>query len=733
MKKTSVHLPDGVEEVIEELVRQSGGTLEIPTLKQADVVRLLLRDACHRLIDGDLMVAEETAEVTGIDAETLEELVPKTARAKFLYNDEKDENWLADMKGGFEGRVRDRLEARFKSGYEPEAVREVAQGYIREARIFWLMVEDDRETFEEKKRYVVDKVEEYKRKYNVSEYDPDEEFLAGFSGVQEGEAQAEVDGAREQIRAIATKRIRDGSGVGREELAHSLAVAFDVDESAVEEIVAEVKRENMIAEQRRAEGAVEETPALMDGGVGVAHDGHARAPDADREAEEIDGVLVDEDEAAWMLEGDVEEQIDKGDGPRTDGGRRVASPGTERYWSDLEHAEADGGDEEDPAPTVRERIEEELDAEQIHGITVTAKRGTTTYCVVSQTKEQHGGEVVDLRTVVVDLAEETVKVSDNGLWIPRDSETLEGLTQVVARTTTEVGSGREYDEPVRASIDEVDVDDLLATEIAPDDYDPGVDGWGDSWGNGQGAPPEIHEFVDRLLEADVETERFSRLDYGAKSPWERYANRPASELMGNYGVETLEDDPLIVIDVDDPEDAPLDELPETYAVSSPHGDDRRAHHFYRVEGKEAVYDHFGSWAVKPGWGDVWIAGEYVVGPGSMLNGCQKDDCHECAKPEGGRYTVHRDTAIESLDADDLIDLLESSWSRDEDDEDADDLDGADEPEQDAVETDAVDEDDGEDDEHTVECHDCGAEIPDEDAVLADRDGAPVYVCGGGCE
>lgn len=374
----------------------------------------------------------------------------------------------------------------------------------------------------------------------------------------------------------------------------------------------------------------------------------------------------------------------------------------------------------DDRDTVMSRILDELEADEIHGLSITAQNGTTYYGVVSQSTTNSGGEVIDIRTIVIDLGKETVKVSSNGIWLPREGDVLDSVTSLVARTTTDVAVGSDA-EPMTDSAIDVDLDSLLSTELAEDDYNPS--GWGEDWGNGQGAPPEVYEFVDRLREAGVETERFSRLNYGEKSPWERYANRGASGLMGNYGVEMLEDDPLIVIDVDDPEEAPLEQLPETYAVSSPHGDDRRAHHFYKVPDSEAVKEHFGSWAVKPGWGDVWIGGEYVVGPGCVLDGCGKDHCTDCASPDGGRYEVLRDEPIEDIETDELIDLLESSWLEDDDDD-------VQEETVEVVDHDRDDEQDEEDDE-LVECADCGAVVDHDEADLVDRGGSPAYVCAGG--
>lgn len=393
-------------------------------------------------------------------------------------------------------------------------------------------------------------------------------------------------------------------------------------------------------------------------------------------------------------------------------------------WNNTETNADDLGDIDD-SETVYERLIDEVDPDELHGILLNRRKSPDEpvyYLIVAQSTRQFGGPVLDLRTVIVDLEADTVKVGDNGLWVPRESDVLDGLTRLVARSTTDVSSADKDREPLMLSGSDESIDSVLSEPIATDDYEP-QSGYGVDWGNGQGPPPEVHQLDERLREAGVRTDRYSRLDFGSKSPWERYADRPADELLGNYGVETLEGDDLIVVDVDDPDDAPLEELPKTYSVSSPHGDDRRAHHFYVVEDSELVTQHFGSSAVKPGWGDVWVSGEYVVGPGCVLDGCDKEGCQTCADRDGGRYDVLSDVPIAEMTSDDLIDLLEDSWCHESPNTD-------DEPDDRDLD---IDDDDQDDEVETTECYDCGLDVEITDATLVDRDGSPAYVCGGDCD
>lgn len=382
-----------------------------------------------------------------------------------------------------------------------------------------------------------------------------------------------------------------------------------------------------------------------------------------------------------------------------------------------------GADGEE-ATTVLDRITAELDPTEIHAVALTATRGSTHYAVVASTGRNSGGDVIDLRTVVVDLAEENVRRTDNGMWIPYDEDAVLAVLRGLSRTHTDV---RETDgearEPLALSAVAADAEEVLSTPVEDEeDHDP--DGWGEEYGNGAGEPPQVHDLVDRLREADLRVDRFSRLDFESKTPWERYAERTADELLGNYGVETLEEGSLVVLDVDYPEDAP--DLPETYAVSSPNGSDERAHYYYRLPedvDKHGLFDYYGSWALKPSWGDVWIAGEYVVGPGS--------------RADGGSYDVVADRPIETIEAAELMDLVPRSVEGDEEatgvEEETetetdveDDRAGADE----AVDDDRGDEDGDEDGDETdgVECDACGEVVDREEATLDDRGDGPVYVC-----
>jgi hypothetical protein len=343
--------------------------------------------------------------------------------------------------------------------------------------------------------------------------------------------------------------------------------------------------------------------------------------------------------------------------------------------------------------TVRERIEEELQADEIHGLTVTRQSDNTVYCVVSQSttwdkvddSQEMDIPVLDLRTVVVDLGKETVRVSDNGLWVPKGKDVADDLTATLARTSNDLAGGVDGDHGplLKASSEDLDPDLLLDREIKIEEdvdgqnvdrmrNDPGIDP-SRSWGYGAGPPEEAFAFADRLREAGLNpSDHFTWLEWGKKSPISRPRRFDTESLKGNYGVETNpRPDGFIAIDVDYPEKFPETELPETYEVSSPHGSEEQRHLILRCSEKDVIAEELGAWAVQGvEWGDLWVGDRYVVGPGCQLSeyGCSEGDherdepggCERCSDPDGGYYTVVNDAPIAEVEADEILDLLTDS-------------------------------------------------------------------------
>lgn len=406
----------------------------------------------------------------------------------------------------------------------------------------------------------------------------------------------------------------------------------------------------------------------------------------------------------------------------------------EGYWDDLA-ADADADPDGEAGETVADLLREQLDGELL-GVAVHARNGETVYAVVSQRVERDVGPTLDLRTVVVDLADEKVRVTGNGLWVPAESGVLDLLTRLSARATTDLTRGGPEDGPMLSSaVDGLDPELLLGRRVDDDGPPEHVA----EERNGSGAPRELSLVINRLEAAGVDTsDRFIQLVWGDKKPYggeHRVVGR--DEIYGNYGVYARESDDLVLVDVDDPEAAP--DLPPTFEVSSPHGPLRRSHRYYAVPGAaEAFRRTFGSANLGPEWGEVRVANQYVVGPGSELDGCDKDGCEECARDDGGLYEVVADCDVLETDAETLISAFVTDGS--DDLEEADES-GPTESRETAIEGDEPDvaqepaaTDGGhEEAEETVECARCERDVPESAAVVLARDGDRVaYGCEGGC-
>jgi putative DNA primase/helicase len=239
------------------------------------------------------------------------------------------------------------------------------------------------------------------------------------------------------------------------------------------------------------------------------------------------------------------------------------------------------------------------------------------------------------------------------------------------------------------------------------DHGPDDDRYDDVLGDA--APPDgpRETVVDRLGTADlldVEGGRFARCEPGGKAsfdhadPDKRLDEPPEGR---NYAVEATPTDALVLVDVDLYDDAPdggeptaggeqaLDALPPTFTVESPHGG---RHRYYQVRPDDlgrtaaaALDEAFGAPNPQPSFGEVRAAGQYVVGPGSVLDDCDKAWCDACAG-DGGQYDVAADRPLATLDVDDLVGALGLDPELGDGDDDGvqDDLDGVEGDEQDGA-------------------------------------------------
>lgn len=276
--------------------------------------------------------------------------------------------------------------------------------------------------------------------------------------------------------------------------------------------------------------------------------------------------------------------------------------------------------------------------------------GRTYYGLVVATRPEDS--TVALTTVVLDLADETLRVhADNSMWLPGNQATLDGAIRSLARATNHVsGSIDDGGEPMLESLVDRDVPDLHSIHL-DDEYSPSSENWQADQG-----VEERYAVHDRLEESPIQnSDRFIMLEFGGKAPWKGQSERtmfPPEEIGGNYGVEVDEDDDLVILDIDYPEEAPLEEIPTTLTSRSPHGGE---HYYLHCPGwRDHFKSRFDALNPHPSYGEIRSQDGYVVGPGCELTEC-KHGC--CTEDDPGRYELV-DAPIETIQPDALGDLIE---------------------------------------------------------------------------
>lgn len=190
-----------------------------------------------------------------------------------------------------------------------------------------------------------------------------------------------------------------------------------------------------------------------------------------------------------------------------------------------------------------------------------------------------------------------------------------------------------------------------------------------------------HRIAERLRDAGLSDERFIDVLDGEKGSHDHEQHGP-DEVEGNYGIYATGGDQLVIIDVDDYEEiddksgiSALHRLPPTLEQGSPHGG---THKLYAVEPTEdgrlvaaALADAFEKPNLGPSWGEVRTANQYVVGAGSVLDGCDKDWCDRCEEPDGGQYALKNDEEIATISPEELIDVLAADPAIEKDDDEPD--------------------------------------------------------------
>lgn len=190
--------------------------------------------------------------------------------------------------------------------------------------------------------------------------------------------------------------------------------------------------------------------------------------------------------------------------------------------------------------------------------------------------------------------------------------------------------------------------------------------------------------AQRLAEAGLIENRLISVEDGNKDSQILHtdaSNRESTfaNLSGNYGVyagaNPSGDRWLIDVDIDDySDDADSDSLeavtnlPETFTVASPHTDgDTGGHRYYYIDGKDvhkSIEAVSGAKNPGPSWGEIRVHNQYVVGPGSQLDGCSKEWCEECQTADGGRYEVATDAPIAEITLPQLFEVIRADMDGD---------------------------------------------------------------------
>lgn len=173
--------------------------------------------------------------------------------------------------------------------------------------------------------------------------------------------------------------------------------------------------------------------------------------------------------------------------------------------------------------------------------------------------------------------------------------------------------------------------------------------------------PPIARVASRLREVGLSTKRFIDVENGRKQSYDHTRHEP-DEVTGNYGVYC--GCGLVGVDVDNfsADTTRLDELPETFTVSTPH---KGEHRYYRSEGAvdaAVLAATGGSGSPALSWGELYTS-KYLVGPGSEIVRCGKSDCYACKRDSPGRYEIAEDRSIATVSTDEIARVIQCDSGR----------------------------------------------------------------------
>lgn len=230
--RPSITLPDVLDDVVDDLATESKIRDDVPPVSKAQIYRELLMAGATALLDDARLPADVAADGgSGSDVEALlgdvddatitdvtlaslttegvsvEDVLDDRTLMKYRREEVKNDNWVPDIRGGFETRVEQELMKRWKNGYRGDDLASVAQGFIREARVIW--PDDDHDDRRgDAIRYVEETVDTLRAARDESEHDPldVEEAVSHFSGMEDVTHTGEtLQNAREDAHDMITE------------------------------------------------------------------------------------------------------------------------------------------------------------------------------------------------------------------------------------------------------------------------------------------------------------------------------------------------------------------------------------------------------------------------------------------------------------------------------------------------------------------------------------------------
>jgi hypothetical protein len=240
-EQVTIYVTPSTKDVIRELARESRAEPEAPDLTQSDAGRELLIHAIEELGG----------------APELEELIPdielEVFRKQQEYDRAKKQGRLDDMRGGWRGRVSDRLENRLAGPepYNPDVVEDLGDSYLEEIEIW----EDDQERIEAHREWLREEIARYREAYRAKQLVGEEHFEE-IDGVETGSELLELRDCFGEL--LSDLKVRcDGPHSSPDDILRATSKEWSVEEETLELILEQLTDER--TDIRHALGHQEES------------------------------------------------------------------------------------------------------------------------------------------------------------------------------------------------------------------------------------------------------------------------------------------------------------------------------------------------------------------------------------------------------------------------------------------------------------------------------------------